>query len=63
MPMNANDVKMLERGLRRDGTLIGAGVFLGLSIRDFIEGGFNGVGAAALFAGLILVGVAVWMKR
>lgn len=60
--MDANDVHKLERHVRHDGVLVVAGMFLGIGVAELLEARF--IAGGALFAfGLIVLGLAVTMKR
>jgi len=60
--MDANDVHKLERIVRRDGLLVVGGMFLGLGIAELFAASFI-AGGSQLALGLILLGIAVKMKR
>ncbi len=53
--MDANDVRKLERHLRRDIALIAGGALLGLGIDEFIWGVFNIGTVTLVIAALVLV--------
>jgi hypothetical protein len=61
--MDADDVNKLEWHIRRDIALVAAGALVGLAIGEMLGLGFNLVGSSALTIGIILLVVAVRMKR